>query len=93
MIYVAAGLILGIIAGLNLNIVYNPEYIVYISLAILAMFNTIFNMLYENKSTIFTTNANFKSWGEIFQDPKIANTTLDRILRHATKEQLIGHQI
>lgn len=50
-------------------------------------------MLYENKSTIFTTNANFKSWGDIFQDPKIANATLDRILRDATKEQLIGHQI
>ncbi|NLJ58495.1 MAG: DUF1290 domain-containing protein [Tissierellia bacterium] len=48
MIYVAAGLILGIIAGLNLNIVYNPEYTVYISLIILAILNTILNMLYEN---------------------------------------------
>ncbi|HHZ02337.1 MAG TPA: DUF1290 domain-containing protein [Tissierellia bacterium] len=59
MIYVAAGLILGIIAGLNLNIVYNPEYIVYISLAILAMFNTIFNMLYENKSGELTLLKSF----------------------------------
>lgn len=50
MVYVAAGLILGIIAGLNLNIVYNPEYIVYISLTILAIVNTIFNMLHENKT-------------------------------------------
>ena len=50
MIYVAAGLILGIVAGLNLNIVYNPDYIVYISLTILAILNTIFNMLHENKA-------------------------------------------
>src|SRR5699024_8302192 len=33
----------------------------------------------EKKSTIFTTNSNFKSWAEIFQDPKIANAILDRI--------------
>lgn len=51
MIYVAAGLILGIVAGLNLDLVYNPDYIVYISLAILAILNTIFNMLHENKTS------------------------------------------
>ena len=50
MIYVAAGLILGIVAGLNIKIVYNPDYIVYISLSILAILNTIFNMLHENKT-------------------------------------------
>ncbi len=49
MIYVAAGLILGIVAGLNINMVYNPDYIVYISLSILAILNTIFNMLHENR--------------------------------------------
>lgn len=54
MIYVAAGLILGIVAGLNLNIIYNPNYIVYISLAILAILNTIFNMLYENATSELT---------------------------------------
>jgi len=51
MIYVAAGLILGIVAGLNLNLVYNPNYIVYISLAILAVLNTIINMLHDSKTT------------------------------------------
>lgn len=50
MIYVAAGLVLGIVAGLNLNIIYNPDYIVYISLSILAILNTIFNMLHESKT-------------------------------------------
>lgn len=54
MIYVAAGLILGIVAGLNLNLVYNPDYIVYISLAILAILNTILNMLHENKTSELT---------------------------------------
>ena len=51
MIYVAAGLIMGIVAGLNLNLVYNPNYIVYISLAILAVLNTIINMLHDSKTT------------------------------------------
>ena len=46
--YVVAGIILGIIAGLNLNITYSSDYAVYISLAVLAIVNTIFNMLNEN---------------------------------------------
>ena len=48
MIYVVVGIILGILAGLNLNITYSPDYAVYISLAVLAIVNTIFNMLNEN---------------------------------------------
>ena len=48
MIYVIAGLILGVVAGLNLNIVYSPDYAVYISLTVLAILNTIFNMLSES---------------------------------------------
>lgn len=54
MIYVAAGLILGILAGLNLNFVYDPNYIVYISLTILAIFNTIINLLHDNKTSELT---------------------------------------
>jgi small basic protein len=54
MIYVATGLVLGIIAGLNLNIVYNPNYIVYISLTILAILNTIINLLHDNKTSELT---------------------------------------
>lgn len=48
MIYAVAGVILGIIAGMNIDMVYNPEYAVYISLGILAVINTIFNMLSDN---------------------------------------------
>lgn len=48
MLYVIAGVVLGIIAGLKLNVGYNPEYTVYISLSILAMVNTVFTILCEN---------------------------------------------
>lgn len=41
-------------------------------------------MRYEKRSTILTTNVNFKSWDEVFQDTKIANTILDHVLHHAT---------
>lgn len=54
------------------------------------LFFQLIDMRYENKSTIFTTNAIFKSWGEIFQDPKIANAILDRILHHATVINIVG---
>ena len=54
------------------------------------LFFQLIDMRYENKSTIFTTNANFKSWGEIFQDPKLANAILDRILHHATVVNIVG---
>ena len=54
------------------------------------LFFQLIDMRYELRSTIFTTNANFKSWGEIFQDPKIANAILDRILHHATVVNIIG---
>lgn len=48
MIYVVAGIVLGVLVGLNLDLVYNPEFAVYISLAVLAIVNTIFNLLNEN---------------------------------------------
>jgi DNA replication protein DnaC len=54
------------------------------------LFFQLIDMRYEKKSTIFTTNANFKSWGEIFQDPKLANAILDRILNHASVVNIIG---
>lgn len=53
------------------------------------LFFQLIDMRYEKKSTIFTTNANFKSWGEIFQDPKLANAILDRILHHATVVHIV----
>lgn len=54
------------------------------------LFFQLVDMRYEKKSTILTTNANFKTWGEIFQDPKIANAILDRVLHHATVVNIIG---
>jgi len=48
------------------------------------LFFQLIDLRYEAKSTILTTNANFKSWGEVFQDPKLANAILDRVLHHAT---------
>jgi len=54
------------------------------------LFFQLIDMRYEQKSTILTTNASFKTWGEIFQDPKIANAILDRVLHHATVVNIIG---
>ncbi len=54
------------------------------------LFFQLIDMRYEKKSTIFTTNASFKSWGEIFQDPRLANAILDRILHHATVVNIVG---
>jgi DNA replication protein DnaC len=55
------------------------------------LFFQLIDLRYEKKSTIFTTNANFKDWGEIFQDPKLANAILDRILHHATVINIVGN--
>lgn len=54
------------------------------------LFFQLIDRRYEKKSTILTTNANFKAWGDIFQDPKIANAILDRVLHHATVVNIIG---
>lgn len=54
------------------------------------LFFQLIDRRYEQKSTIITTNANFKSWGGIFQDPKLANAILDRILHHATVVNIVG---
>ncbi|MEL7647783.1 MAG: DUF1290 domain-containing protein [Sedimentibacter sp.] len=55
MIYVVAGLAIGVVAGLNLNLAYNPEYAVYISLAVLALLNSIFNMVSDNLKSELTS--------------------------------------
>ncbi|HDR8072362.1 TPA: IS21-like element IS232 family helper ATPase IstB [Bacillus cereus] len=54
------------------------------------LFFQLIDMRYEKHSTILTTNVNFKSWDEIFQDPKIANAILDRVLHHATVVSIVG---
>lgn len=48
------------------------------------------DMRYEKRSTIFTTNVNFRAWDEVFREPKLANAILDRILHHATVVTIVG---
>ena len=55
------------------------------------LFFQLIDMRYEKRSTIFTTNVNFKSWDEVFQEPKLANAILDRILHHATVVTIVGN--
>ena len=54
------------------------------------LFFQLIDMRYELKSTIFTTNVNFNQWNEIFNDPKIANAILDRILHHSHVVKIAG---
>src|SRR5699024_5148212 len=54
------------------------------------LFFQLIDLRYETKSTIFTTHSNFKSWGDIFQDTKLASAILDRILHHATVVNIVG---
>src|SRR5699024_399392 len=54
------------------------------------LFFQLIDRRYENKSTIFTTNSNSKSWKDIFQDTKVANAILDRVLHHATVVNIVG---
>lgn len=48
------------------------------------------DMRYEKRSTILTTNVNFKEWDQVFQDPKLANAILDRVLHHSTVVPIVG---
>lgn len=54
------------------------------------IFFQLIDMRYEKRSTIFTTNVNFKAWDEVFREPKLANAILDRILHHATVVTIVG---
>jgi len=54
------------------------------------LFFQLIDARYEKRSTIFTTNVNFKSWDEIFPEPKLANAILDRILHHASVVTIVG---
>lgn len=54
------------------------------------LFFQLIDKRYEKKSTIITTNVNFNVWDEVFQEPKLANAILDRILHHATVVTIVG---
>ncbi|MDT3825520.1 ATP-binding protein, partial [Staphylococcus aureus] len=48
------------------------------------------DLRYEKKSTIVTTNIKFNLCNEIFDDSKIANAILDRILHHSSVVKITG---
>ncbi|WP_156298847.1 IS21-like element helper ATPase IstB [Streptobacillus canis] len=54
------------------------------------MFFKLINDRYEKKSTIVTTNADFKEWGNIFSDNTLANAILDRLLHHCNVINING---
>lgn len=54
------------------------------------LFFQIIDMRYEKRSTILTTNINFKDWDKVFQETKLANAILDRVLHHATVVNIVG---
>ncbi|GAC44454.1 DNA replication protein [Paenibacillus popilliae ATCC 14706] len=54
------------------------------------LFFQLIDLRYEKRSTIFTTNVNFRAWDEVFREPKLANAILDRILHHAAVVTIIG---
>ncbi|MHA6483028.1 IS21-like element helper ATPase IstB [Paenibacillus sp. strain BS8-2] len=54
------------------------------------LFFQLIDLRYEKRSTIFTTNVNFRAWDEVFREPKLANAILDRILHHATVVTIVG---
>ena len=49
------------------------------------MFFRLINERYEKKSTIVTTNADFKYWDDIFSDNTLASAILDRLLLRIKK--------
>lgn len=54
------------------------------------LFFQLIDRRYEKRSTIFTTNINFSSWGDVFIEPLIANAILDRVLHHAHVVNITG---
>lgn len=48
-------------------------------------------MLYERISTVFTSNMAFEEWSELFDDPVIVTTILDRLLHHCTVVNIKGN--
>ena len=54
------------------------------------MFFRLINERYEKKSTIVTTNADFKYWDDIFSDNTLASAILDRLLHHCNVINIVG---
>lgn len=47
------------------------------------LFFQLINQRYERKSTILTSNIPLSQWSEVFQDKKITNAIIDRLIHHS----------
>lgn len=54
------------------------------------LFFQLISKRYEKTSTIITTNKSLSKWGEIFNDPVLANAILDRLLHHSSIINIVG---
>lgn len=54
------------------------------------LFFQLINLRYEKKSTIITTNIPLSQWAETFQDKKLTNALIDRLVHHAKIIQITG---
>jgi DNA replication protein DnaC len=48
------------------------------------------NARYEQKSTIITSNSEFSSWVDIFQNPTVTTAILDRLVHHVSVVKITG---
>ena len=55
------------------------------------LFFQLIDRRYEKHSTIITTNINFSQWGDVFGDPLIASTIVDRLLHHSLVAKITGN--
>lgn len=54
------------------------------------LFFQLINRRYEKKSTIITTNSPLSQWAEIFQNKKLTNAIIDRLIHHSKIIQING---
>lgn len=69
-------------AGYDLLIIDEIGYLPFTQDGANLLFQLI-NRRYEKKSTIITTNSPLSQSSEVFQDKKLTNTLIDRLVHHA----------
>lgn len=47
------------------------------------LFFQLINLRYEKKSTILTSNIPLSQWTDVFQDKKLTNAIIDRLIHHS----------
>lgn len=76
-------------AGYDLLIIDEIGYLPFSQNGANLLFQLI-NRRYEKKSTIITTNSPLSQWSEVFQDKKLTNALIDRLVHHARIIQING---